>query len=416
MSARDAYDPPEHTPPVTALTLATPPALDPSHLPQAQVQSLYVHVPFCFHKCHYCDFYSITRQGEERMDLFVDLMLREAEMWLETPVGRAAKPQTVFFGGGTPTLLPENLMGRLLAGLRKRLDLSRVDEWTVEANPATVDTHYLAMLRANGVDRISFGAQSFDRRELSALERHHDPDDVPRSIDAARSAGFSRLNVDLIYAIPGQDLSSWSRSLDAAIALKTPHVSAYNLTYEPNTPMAVKKRLGHFEPVAEDLELAMLHHARERLARNGYEAYEVSNYAIPGDACRHNLVYWTGGNYIGLGPSAASHVEGWRWRNRPHLGEWERAVSSGTLPAADIEQLSPAQRAGELAMLMLRLARGIEFDHFIQRTAHHPLELFREQLNRLVITGLIAVSDGSVTLTERGIDVADAIAAEFLDL
>jgi oxygen-independent coproporphyrinogen-3 oxidase len=380
------------------------------------VHALYVHVPFCFHKCHYCDFYSITRQGEERMGRFVDLMLREADLWLASPVGREAKPRTVFFGGGTPTLLPENLMRRLLAGLGERLDLSRVDEWTVEANPATVDLSYLSMLRDNGVDRLSFGAQSFDRRELAILERHHDPDDVHRSVAAARSAGFSRLNVDLIYAIPGQSLSSWSRSLEAAIALKTPHVSAYNLTYEPNTPMAVKKRLGHFEPVAEDVELAMLHCARDRLARGGYEAYEVSNYAIPGEACRHNVVYWTGGNYIGLGPSAASHAEGWRWRNRPHLGEWERAVSSGTLPAADVEQLSSEQRAGELAMLMLRLATGIEFDHFIHRTGHDPRELFRRQLDRLVPAGLITLSDRSVTLTERGIDVADAIAAEFLDV
>jgi oxygen-independent coproporphyrinogen-3 oxidase len=402
--------------PVTSLTLATHHALDPARLPPAAVQSLYVHVPFCFHKCHYCDFYSITRQGTDRMEQFVDLMLREAERWLRSDVGRAAKPTTVFFGGGTPTLLPEDLMSRLLAGLRERFDLSHVNEWTVEANPATVDVNYLSMLRANGVDRLSFGAQSFDRRELATLERHHDPDDVPRSIAAARSAGFSRINVDLIYAIPCQDLASWSRSLDAAIAMKTPHISAYNLTYEPNTPMAVKKRLGHFEPVAEDVELAMLHHARERLAREGYEAYEVSNYALAGEPCRHNLVYWTGGNYIGLGPSAASHVEGWRWRNRPHLGEWERAVSSDSLPAADVEQLSPAQRAGELAMLMLRLARGIEFDHFLRRTGHHPRELFHDQLDRLVPAGLIAVSERSVTLTERGIDVADAIAAEFLDV
>lgn len=415
-SRAGAYDPTDHPPHVTPLTLATAPALDPAALPHAAVQSLYVHVPFCFHKCHYCDFYSITRQGDDRMSQFVDLMLREAEMWLASPAGRDAQPQTVFFGGGTPTLLPENLMRRLLAGLRERFDLSRVDEWTVEANPATVTGSYLSVLREMGVDRLSFGAQSFDRRELAVLERHHDPDDVPRSIDAARTAGFSRLNVDLIYAIPGQDLASWSRSLDAAICLKTPHISAYNLTYEANTPMAVKKRLGHFEPVAEDVELAMLHHAREQLAREGYKAYEVSNYAIPGEACRHNLVYWTGGNYIGLGPSAASHVEGWRWRNRPHLGEWERAVSSGALPASDVEQLSATQRAGELAMLMLRLARGIEFDHFIQRTGSDPREMFNDQLDRLVPAGLIAVSERSVTLTERGIDVADAIAAEFLDV
>jgi oxygen-independent coproporphyrinogen-3 oxidase len=272
------------------------------------------------------------------------------------------------------------------------------------------------MLRESGVDRLSFGAQSFDPRELATLERHHDPADVGRSIESARSAGFTRLNVDLIYAIPGQDLASWSGSLDAALALKTPHVSAYNLTYEPNTPMAVKKRLGYFEPVAEEVELAMLHHARTRFARCGYEAYEVSNYARPGESCRHNLVYWTGGNYIGLGPSAASHVEGWRWRNRPHLGEWERAVSSGALPASDVEHLSPTQRAGELAMLMLRLSRGIEFDHFTRRSGHDPRELFRTPLDRLVATGLITVSDRSVTLTERGIDVADAIAAEFLDV
>src|SRR6188508_3213551 len=162
--------------------------LTPATAPAGDVEALYVHIPFCFHKCHYCDFYSITRQGDDRMAKFVDLMLREAEMWLASPAGRDARPQTVFFGGGTPTLLPENLMRRLLAGLRERFDLSRVNEWTVEANPATVDGAYLSMLRETGVDRLSFGAQSFDRRELAVLERHHDPDDVHRSLAAARSA------------------------------------------------------------------------------------------------------------------------------------------------------------------------------------------------------------------------------------
>jgi oxygen-independent coproporphyrinogen-3 oxidase len=377
---------------VTSLTLATPPALEPARLPRAGVEGLYVHVPFCFHKCHYCDFYSITRQSEDRMDRFVELLLGEADLWLTSRPGEPVRPRTIFFGGGTPTLLPENLMRRLLIGLRERFDLSGLEEWTVEANPATVEATYCAMLRDAGVDRLSFGAQSFDPRELKTLERHHDPDDVPRSLAAARSAGFRRVNVDLIYAIPGQDLASWSDSLDAALALNTPHVSAYNLTYESNTPMTVRKRLGHFEPVAEDVELTMLHHARRRLAGAGYRAYEVSNYALPGEECRHNLVYWTGGNYIGLGPSAASHVEGWRWRNRPHLGEWERAVSSGTLPAADVEVLSPAQRAGELAMLMLRLDRGIEFRHFSDRTTGRDARgVFREQIDRLAPAGLITV-------------------------
>ena len=398
------------------LTLAGAPQLDPARLPAGDVEGLYVHVPFCFHKCHYCDFYSITRQSEDRMARFVELLLAEAAQWLRSPAGAGARPRTIFFGGGTPTLLPEHLMGELLRGLRERFDLGRLEEWTVEANPATVRGEYCRTMRDGGVDRLSFGAQSFNRAELAALERHHDPDDVARSVEAARAAGFRRLNVDLIYAIPGQDLTSWSESLDAALAMGTSHVSCYNLTYEPNTPMAVKKRLGHFCAVDEDVELEMLHHARARTRAAGYRAYEVSNYARPGDECRHNLVYWTGGNYIGLGPSAASHVEGWRWRNRPHLREWEEALAAGGLAATDVESLSPARRAGELAMLMLRLDRGIELDAFGARTGRDATVTFREQIDRLSPVGLITADASGIRLTDRGINVADAVAAEFLDV
>jgi oxygen-independent coproporphyrinogen-3 oxidase len=178
--------------------------------------------------------------------------------------------------------------------------------------------------------------------------------------------------------------------------------------------MAVKQRLGRLQPVPEELEIEMLHHTRRRMAAAGYQAYEVSNYAREGEACRHNLVYWTGGNYIGLGPSAASHVEGWRWRNRPHLGEWETAVAAGTLPAGDVESLTPGQRAGELAMLLLRLDRGIEFDAFAAKTGRDARVLFREQIDGLAPAGLITVTSESIRLTDRGINVADAVAAEFL--
>src|SRR3954452_20974295 len=373
------------------------PTLRPSALPPAEVEGLYVHVPFCFHKCHYCDFYSITRQTEARMASFVDRILSEAAGWTQRP-GPTVQPRTVFFGGGTPSLLPPAQMKRLIQGLRQQFPCQNVQEFTVEVNPATATLEYCQMLREAGVDRLSFGAQSFDPAELKVLERHHRPDDVGRSVEIARAAGFARINLDLIYAIPGQDLSSWERSLSAAMEMGTTHLSCYGLTYEPNTPIAVRKRLGQLRAVVEEeAEVEMFRHTRRRLSAAGLSAYEISNYAAPGEECRHNLVYWTGGNYIGLGPSAASHVEGWRWRNRPHLGEWERAVSSRALPAADVEQLSPGQRAGELAMLMLRLAKGIEFDHFIQRTGHDPRDLFREQLNRLVGTGLITVSDRSVT-------------------
>jgi oxygen-independent coproporphyrinogen-3 oxidase len=397
--------------PLPVLDSQTP--LDVALLPATEVEALYVHVPFCFHKCHYCDFYSITRQTPERMERFVDRILREADAWTRPPV--TVRPRTIFFGGGTPTLLPVEAMSRLLDGLRERFDFSDVQEWTIEANPATVTAEYCRMLRAAGVDRLSFGAQSFDPRELKVLERHHDPDDVPRSIEIACAAGFSRLNLDLIFAIPGQDLAAWSDNLERAIGLNTPHISAYGLTFEPNTPIAVKKRLGQLHQIEESLELEMLRHTRRQLAAVGRPPYEVSNFATPGEECRHNLVYWTGGNYIGLGPSAASHVQGWRWRNRPHLGEWERAVDSALIPAIDVETLSPLRRAGELAMLLLRLTRGLNFADFAARTTFDARALWSDQIDRFSRAGLLDCDERGFRLSERGLAVADALAAEFVD-
>lgn len=388
-------------------------ALDRRALPVAEAGGLYVHVPFCFHKCHYCDFYSITRQSDERMARFVDLVLREADGWLDGPV--TVRPRTVFFGGGTPSLLPIEQMRRLIRGLRQRFDFSLLDEWTVECNPATVAPEYAAMLRGERVDRLSLGAQSFNEAELKTLERHHHPDDVPRSVELARAAGFGRINVDLIYAIPGQNMASWGRSLERAIALGTEHISCYALTYEPNTPMGVQKRLGRVRAVEDDVELQMMHATRRRLAEAGYEAYEVSNYAKAGEACRHNLLYWNGGSYVGLGPSAASHVEGWRWKNRPHLGEWEDAVEAGGIPTADVEQLTPRQRAGELAMLQLRLQGGIRFADFERRTGFEPRALYSGLLDQLTRTGLIAMDAEGFHLTDAGLNVADAVAGEFLE-
>jgi oxygen-independent coproporphyrinogen-3 oxidase len=385
----------------------------PADVPRQLVEALYVHVPFSFHKCHYCDFYSITRQGEERMKRFTALLLHEAEMWTR-PDAPPLKPRTVFFGGGTPTLLPIELMRELIDGLRKRIDFSDVDEFTCEANPATVSLEYCRMLREAGVDRMSFGAQSFDRAELATLERHHIPDDVPASIELARRAGFERLNVDLIYAIPGQDLTSWKRSLGDALKLNLTHLSCYGLTYEPNTPIAVKKRLGTLIPAKDEVELEMLWCARNSLTGVRLPPYEISNYAAPGQECRHNLHYWLGGSYVGLGPSAASHVHGMRFKNRPHLGEWEAAIERGELPSTDVETLSSAQRAGELAMLMLRLTRGLNFDAFADRIGRDARELFAPQIEQLSRAGLLLVDDHHVALSDSGINVADAVAAEFV--
>ena len=380
--------------------------LSPADLPAASIDALYVHVPFCFHKCHYCDFYSITRQTPERMDQFVDLLLAEAALWRNV----RARPTTVFFGGGTPSLLPLGVMKRLIDGLHEAFDLSAVSEWSIEVNPATVDADYLRMLRGRGVDRLSFGAQSFDLGELKTLERHHTPTDVRRSVAMARDAGFGRLNLDLIYAIPGQDANSWQRSLDAAIALGTTHLSCYGLTYEPNTVIAVRKRLGRLTAVEDDAELAMLHQTRRELSRVGLLPYEISNYAAAGEECRHNLAYWTGKNYVGLGPSAASHVDGHRFKNRQHLGDWESAVPTGRLPVVEHEVLADRDRVDERLMLELRLSRGVRWrDYDVDLRT-----MFAQTLRTVSALGLIAVDEVGFRLTEPGLDVADGVAGEFV--
>ncbi len=397
---------------MATLDLLTPAVrLSPADVVGGRIEGLYVHIPFCFHKCHYCDFYSITRQSPQRMEAFVDLLLREADLWhAHTP-----RPRTIFFGGGTPSLLPLGAMDRLIRGLKCRFDLSGVQEWTIEINPATADGAYLSMLRAHGVDRLSFGAQSFEPRELEILERHHHPDDIERSIGLAREAGFARLNVDLIYAIPGQSVESWGRSLERALALGIDHLSCYGLTYESNTPMTVRKRLGHFEPASDELELEMFAMARRMLAARGIEWYEISNYARPGQECRHNLVYWTGGNYVGLGPSAASHVEGHRFKNRPHLREWEDAIPGESLPVVEHERLTPAQRLSERIMLELRLRGGVRFAELVRYGAGDAKDVYRDALARLAGLGLIAVDDRGFRLTEKGLAVADGVAGEFSD-
>ncbi|HRK30213.1 MAG TPA: radical SAM family heme chaperone HemW [Tepidisphaeraceae bacterium] len=394
------------------LPLAGKAPLDLQGLSREPVTGLYVHVPFCFHKCHYCDFYSIPSQTDERMRAFVDRLLAEAALWRASAV--ELRPRTIFFGGGTPSLLPLDAMRRLLEGLQSLFDLAQVDEWTIEVNPATAERDYCCMLRECGATRLSFGAQSFDRAELKMLERHHNPDDVARSVALARAAGFERINVDLIFGIPGQTMRSWLHSLETAISLGTPHISCYALTYEPNTPMAVKKRVGTIVAIDEAVELQMLQETRRRLAVKGMAPYEVSNFARPGEACRHNLLYWDGGSYLGFGPSAASHVHGVRWKNRGHIGEWERAIDDSTLPAAEVEQLTQPQRMGEHAMLRLRLTDGIDVADFAARWNDDPITRFADPITRYGRQGLLVASEKSIRLTEAGVAVADAIAAEFL--
>ncbi|MBL8760497.1 MAG: radical SAM family heme chaperone HemW, partial [Phycisphaerae bacterium] len=287
-------------------------------------RSLYIHVPFCFHKCHYCDFYSIV-DTRDRQAAFVDRL--NQELAAQSHLAAGAPLRTIFVGGGTPSLLRPDLWTRLLATLENRFDLSLIrrgpggltGEFTVECNPETVTPELADILASGGVTRVSMGAQSFHAAHLKTLERWHHPDNVARALDIAAGAGIARRSVDLIYAIPGQSVSDLERDLDAATSLPVEHVSAYNLTYEPNTAMTHRLKRGEFTPADEDLEADMFTLVGERLRARGFARYEVSNYARPGAECRHNLAYWRQDQWLACGPSASGHARGIRWKNTPRL-------------------------------------------------------------------------------------------------
>lgn len=332
-------------------------------VPPARPQSLYVHIPFCFHKCHYCDFYSIVDSGPRRAEFARRLI---GELLCLRPC--AAPPaRTIFVGGGTPTLLEPALWLPLLAAIR---DLARPDsrtEFTVEANPETVTAELLDILVQGGVNRLSIGAQSFNRAHLKSLERWHEPESVGRAVEMARAAGLANLNLDLIFGIPGQNLNDWLSDLDAALALAPSHLSCYALTYEPNTPLAARLSQGSVERVDEDLEAEMFLATRHRLSEAGFEAYEISNFARPGFACRHNLAYWRSEDWLAAGPSASGHVAGLRWKNAPHLGRY--LESTGPAPLIECDRPAPATQLAERLLMGLRLSEGVESEVVLSAAA-----------------------------------------------
>jgi oxygen-independent coproporphyrinogen-3 oxidase len=377
---------------------------------------LYVHVPFCPTRCGYCDFYSLVpRPGD--CDPLVDALLAE----LRTRLGeRAFRVETLFVGGGTPTFLPPAPFERLFDALGQVAAEHAVAEFSVEANPASLNDEKARLLRRAGVHRISMGAQSFDRRELRMLERLHDPDDIAAGAEVVRRAGFEHFNLDLIFGIPGQTLASWTASLRRAVELGPDHLACYGLTYEPGTPLHAKRAAGGVVPVPAELEADMYLATEDELVAMGYAQYEISNYARSpqtGDdraRCLHNLRYWRNQPGVGIGPSAASYLDGRRWRNVPDAAEYARRVRSGVELAVDAEALSPLERAGEAAMLRLRLVEGLSRSEFQRDTGFDPWHLFDQAIARHVEAGLLAVHGDRAALTRQGRLVGDQVMADFL--
>jgi oxygen-independent coproporphyrinogen-3 oxidase len=375
-----------------------------------RIDALYAHMPFCFHKCHYCDFYSIVEPDHRALDRHAAFMRRLIEELRHRASQMALKPSTLFVGGGTPTLLSVDLWRAYLAALAECGALQNLQEFTVEANPETLTAELAKLLVAGGVDRLSIGAQSFHPPLLKTLERWHEPASVARAVAIAREAGIRRLNLDLIFAIPGQDLALLEADLDAALALQPDHLSYYNLTYEPNTAMTQRLKLGQVQPIDEDLERAMYGRIMQRLGDAGFEHYEISNWAKPGQQCRHNLHYWHNANWLAIGPSGASHVNGHRWRNDPHLGRYLEQRPEP--PTIDHEQLPPDRSLGEQLMLRLRLIAGAELTWLHQ---HVPPENPRWGIiDELLAIDMLERTASHLRLSERGVYVGDAVIAKLL--
>ncbi len=363
--------------------------------------NLYVHVPFCASKCRYCAFHSQTGAPAGALAAFPDLVARE--LAIRAP---GARPTTLYVGGGTPSLLgPDGL--RALAAVLPAPEPGA--EFTVELNPGDVDALLADALRAAGATRASLGVQSFDDRALRFLGRRHDAAQAVAAASALRHAGFDNLSLDLIAAIPGFDDASFHRSLEQAIALAPRHISVYALTVEEGTPLAADVRAGRVEMPSDDATLDALAEAEATLARAGYARYEISNYALPGFECRHNLAVWHGEDYAGLGPAAASRQGLVRRTNAPDFATWASALRAGLPPPAEEEALTPEADARERFVTGFRLAAGQRPD---PATAIGRARLaICEKLARL---GLLArLDDGAYALTARGREVADGVMAEF---
>jgi oxygen-independent coproporphyrinogen-3 oxidase len=333
---------------------------------------------------------------------------------MEMALGSPQPVDTIFVGGGTPTRLDPSQLSRLMAMIRNWLPLTSRGEWTVEANPGTLDLAKVEILVEAGVDRISLGAQSFQPALLRSLERNHQPEEVERAVELVRPR-FSRWSLDLIFGVPGSTVDHWKADLDRALSLSPSHLSCYGLVYEKGTALWNQRRAGQVEPVDEEVERAMYEHTIDRLASDGLSMYEISNFARSGCESRHNLVYWANEAYFGFGLGAARYIDGVRSVNTRDLPGYLRRVEARTPPNGPIEQLEPESRARETAMLMMRRVRiGLDRTDFLKRTGFELDVLAGSAIERFVSRGMLEDDGRRVRFTREGLFLADEVLCELL--
>jgi len=370
-------------------------------------RSAYIHVPFCLHRCGYCNF-AVVAGRDDLVETYLHALSQELA-WLTQP----REVDTLYFGGGTPTYLPPDQLRQLCQRVLKWHPLATGYEWTVEANPGDLDFARIEVLTDWGVNRLSLGAQSFSDKKLKLLERNHNRQQVSRSVELARQAGM-QISIDLIFAAPNETLAEWADDLDQAIALKPEHISTYGLTFEQGTLFWNRLQKQELTRAREELERDMYLLAIDRLAEAGFVHYEISNFAQPDQASRHNQVYWSGDGYFAAGPGAARYVEGVRETNHRSTSTYLKRVLAGESPVAEQEQLDDQQRAREALVFGLRQLAGVDRSRFRIRTGMDIEQLASKQITQFVKLGLLHDDGQRLRLTRKGLLISDSLWPDLL--
>jgi oxygen-independent coproporphyrinogen III oxidase len=369
-----------------------------------QTASLYLHIPFCHTRCHYCDFNTYAGMLPLR-EPYVRALQTEialAGAMAQLPDGGRRRSRTIFFGGGTPSLLSVQQITRLLQACYQAFAVDEHAEISMEGNPGTLSPGQLQGLRLAGVNRLSFGAQTFDAGLLQTLGRIHSPEAIVQAVESARSAGFTSINLDFMFGLPGQTMQQWQETLDQALKLRPEHLSLYSLIIEEGTSFFTWTHEGRIVPGDEDLCADMYEYAEERLRAEGYENYEISNWALPGHQCRHNMTYWWNLPYIGMGAGAHSFFAGKRFSDVLNPQEYLRLLKAGQLPVAESEEVTRLQEMTETSFLGLRTAMGLHLPTFLERFHESFTSFVGERLRAVEEAGLLEQKQDWLYLSERG--------------
>ena len=379
---------------------------------EQQPLGLYIHIPYCIHKCGYCDFNSHPIKQDE-MNHYIHALVAEMKHYAKT-YSNTNIIRTIFLGGGTPTTLTVYQLERILKECLSEFTVASDAEITIEANPATIDIEQLKSIRQTGYNRISIGVQSFDKAELKLLDRAHGPEEIHSTVDRARKAGFDNLSLDLMFAVPNQSLSSWESNLNKALEKNPEHLSTYNLTIEQGTAFSKLQSNGKLIMPDDDHQLELYKRTIERLTKKGFHHYEISNFARRGKECKHNITYWENKNTLGLGAGASSYMNGTRFKNINLPAHYIRQVKDKKIAVEHSETLEPRQAMGETIMLGLRLLQGISIHQFEKRFQISFINLFRNIISALKEKELVIIEKDYLRLSQKGLFWADSVTLEFI--